>query len=71
MDHAHSAVFRRGRPKLRDWPAWSLPKPLLALLSVVTCGYLAWIGVYADQFHLRLSNIGLFAALLACVAFSV
>ena len=71
MDHAHSAVFRHERPRVRDWPVWSLPKRLIALLSVVTCGYLAWIGVYAGDFHLRWTNIGLFAALLACGAFSV
>jgi diguanylate cyclase (GGDEF)-like protein len=71
MDHAHSAVFRHERPRVRDWPVWSLPTSLIALLSVVTCGYLAWIGVYAGDFHLRWTNIGLFAALLACGAFSV
>jgi diguanylate cyclase (GGDEF)-like protein len=71
MDHARSVVFRHERPRVRDWPLWSLPKPLIALLSVVTCGYIAWIGVYAGDFHLRLANFGLFAALLACVAFSV
>jgi diguanylate cyclase (GGDEF)-like protein len=71
MDHARSVVFRHERPRVRDWPVWSLPKPLIALLSVVTFGYIAWIGVYAVHFHFRLSNIGLFVALLACVAFSV
>jgi diguanylate cyclase (GGDEF)-like protein len=71
MGHARSVVFRHGRPRARDWPVWSLPKRLIALLSVVTCGYLAWIVVYAGDFHLRLANIGLFAALLACGAFSV
>ena len=71
MDHALRAVFRHERPRVRDWPVWSLPKSLIALLSVVTCGYVAWIGAYAGDFHLRLTNIGLFAALLACGAFSV
>ena len=71
MDHARSVVFRHERPRVRDWPVWSLPKPLIALLSVVTCAYVAWMGVYADDFHFRLVNIGLFAALLGCVAFSV
>jgi diguanylate cyclase (GGDEF)-like protein len=71
MDHARSVVFRHERPRVRDWPVWSLPKPLIVLLSVVTCGYLAWIGVYAANYQPSLSNIGLFAALLACVAFSV
>jgi diguanylate cyclase (GGDEF)-like protein len=71
MDHARSVVFRHERPRVRDWPVWSLPKPLIALLSVVTCSYLAWIGFYGGHFHFRLANIALFAALLACVAFSV
>jgi len=44
MDHAGRAVFRHGMPRVRDWAIWSLPRPLLALWSVVTCGYLAWIG---------------------------
>ena len=46
-------------------------RPLLALLSAVTCGYLAWIVARASDFHLELSNIALFAALLGCGAFSV
>ena len=71
MDHARSSVFRRGRARVRAWPVWSLPKRLIALLAVVTCGYIAWIGVYSGDFHLRLTNFGLFLALLACVAFSV
>jgi diguanylate cyclase (GGDEF)-like protein len=48
-----------------------MPKPLLALWLVVTSGYLAWIGLRAASFHFRLTDIGLFCALLACGAFSV
>ena len=71
MDHAGRAVFRHGMPRVREWAVWSLPRPLLALWSVVTCGYLVWIGARASDFHFELSNIALFAALLGCVAFSV
>jgi diguanylate cyclase (GGDEF)-like protein len=76
MDRAHSSVFRRDWAGVRDWPLWSqpiwsLPKSLLALMVAVACGYLAWIGMYAGDFHLRLANTALFAALLACGAFSV
>jgi len=58
-------------PRVREWAVWSLPRPLLALWSVVTCGYLAWTMAAAAKFHPRLSDLVLFAALLACGAFSV
>jgi diguanylate cyclase (GGDEF)-like protein len=58
-------------PRVREWAVWSLPRPLLALCSVVTCGYLAWTVAGAVNFHFRLTDIALFAALLACGAFSV
>jgi diguanylate cyclase (GGDEF)-like protein len=71
MDHARRTVFRHGMPRVRDWAVWSLPRPLLALWSVVTCGYLAWIGERAANFQFRLSDLILFAALVGCGAFSV
>ena len=71
MDHARRAVLRYGMPRVREWAVWSLPRPLLALWSVVTCLYLAWITLDASRFHFRLSDMVLFAALLACGAFSV
>ena len=71
MVRAPSTVFRHGWPRVRDWPIWTEPKPLIALLLAVACGYLGWIGVYARHFHFRPANLALFAALLACVAFSV
>jgi diguanylate cyclase (GGDEF)-like protein len=71
MDHAGRAVFRHGMPRVREWAVWSLPRPLLALWSAVTCLYLAWIILGAAKFHFRVSDLVLFAALLACGAFSV
>src|SRR5215831_18265128 len=76
MDHVGRAVSRHGMPRgwrwgVREWALWSLPRPLIVLCSVVTCGYLAWIGARASDFHLELPNILLFAALLGCGAFSV
>src|SRR5579863_2057018 len=71
MVHAGRAVFRHGLPRVREWAVWSLPGPLLALWSAVTCGYLAWIGERAASFHFHLADIALFAALLGCGAFSV
>ena len=71
MDHARRAVFRHGMPRVREWAVWSLPRPLLALWSVVTCVYLAWTVAAAAHFHVRLADIVLFAALLACGVFSV
>src|ERR1700761_3001914 len=71
MDHARRAVFRHGMPRVRNWAVWSLPRPLLALWSVVTCGYAAWIAVRAASFQFQVSDLVLFAALLGCGAFSV
>jgi diguanylate cyclase (GGDEF)-like protein len=71
MDHARRAVFRHGMPRVREWAVWSLPRPLLALWFVVTCGYLAWIADRAADFHFRPRDLVLFAALVACGAFSV
>jgi diguanylate cyclase (GGDEF)-like protein len=71
MVRAPSTVFHHGWPRVRDWPLWSESAPLIALLSAVACGYVVWIAFYAFRFHFRLDNIALFAALLACVAFSV
>jgi diguanylate cyclase (GGDEF)-like protein len=71
MGHARRAVFRHGMPRAREWAVWSLPRPLLVLWSVVTCGYLAWTVASAAEFHFRLADTVLFAALLACGAFSV
>jgi diguanylate cyclase (GGDEF)-like protein len=71
MDHARRAVFRHGMPRARERAAGPLPRPLLALWSVVTCGYLAWTITGAAQFHFRVADAVLFAALLGCGAFSV
>jgi len=71
MDHAVRDASRRGLQRVREWPVLSMSKPLIALWSVVACGYLAWIGARASDFHFRLTDIGLFCALLACGAFSV
>jgi diguanylate cyclase (GGDEF)-like protein len=71
MDHARRAVLKHGLPRVRQWAVWSLPRLLLALWSVVTCGYLAWTIAGAAGFHFRLADIVLFAALLGCGAFSV
>ena len=71
MVRAPSTVFHHGWPRVRDWPIWTESKPLIALLLAVACGYVGWVAYYAVRFHFHLHNIALFAALLACVAFSV
>jgi diguanylate cyclase (GGDEF)-like protein len=71
MDHARRAVFTHGMPRVRHWAVWSLPRPLLALWSVVTAGYLVWIAQRLSSFHFNLGHLGLFAALVACSAVSV
>jgi diguanylate cyclase (GGDEF)-like protein len=71
MDLARRAASRPALPHVREWAVWSLPRPLLALWSVVTCGYLAWLADRASDFHFRLTDIALFAALLGVGAFTV
>jgi diguanylate cyclase (GGDEF)-like protein len=71
MDHARRPVLKHGIARVRDCAVWSLPRPLLALWCVVTTGYLAWIGIRLANFHFRLTDIALFAALLGCGVFSV
>ena len=71
MDHARRAVSSHGMPRVQDWAVWSLPRPLLLLWSVVTCGYLAWTVQRLLSFHFRLGHLGLFAALVACSVISV
>jgi len=71
MDHAGLTASRRGLARVREWPVWSMPRPLVALWLAVAGGYLAWIVIQALHFHFRLTDIGLFCALLACGAFSV
>ena len=71
MDRAGPIASRRGPQRVQERPLWSMPKPLVALWAVVTCGYLSWVGARVADFHFRLTDIGLFCALLACGAFSV
>ena len=71
MDHARRAVLRHGMPRVQDWAIWSLRRPLLVLWFAVTCGYLSWIATRASYFHVRGSDLVLFAALVGCGAVSV
>ncbi|TVZ00953.1 GGDEF domain-containing protein [Trebonia kvetii] len=71
MDHARRAVLRHGMQRVLGWAVWSLPRPLLALWSLVVVGYLTWIVARAADFHFRVTDVALFAALVGCGAFSV
>jgi diguanylate cyclase (GGDEF)-like protein len=71
MDRAGQIASRRGRPRIRQWPVWSMPPLLVVVWLAVTAGYLTWVGLRGLNFHFRLTDIGLFCALLACGAFSV
>jgi diguanylate cyclase (GGDEF)-like protein len=57
--------------RVRSCAVWSLPRPLLALWSLVVTGYLTWIVARASDFRFRVSDLALFAALVGCIAFSV
>jgi len=71
MDHARLPVAEHDRKRVREWPVWSMPRPLLVLWSLVIGGYLAWIAERLAFFHFRLTDIAVFAALLGCSVFSV
>jgi diguanylate cyclase (GGDEF)-like protein len=65
-----SVLYRR-LPRVRDWPLWSLPRPLLAFVLAVICADLAWLGVSAATFRFDGGDLLLFGALLACVTATV
>jgi len=64
-------VPRHGVPRVRDWPVWSLPPRVRAFVLLVICASLVCIGVAATTFRFSAGDLGLFAALLACVAVTV
>jgi len=71
MDQARIPVFRRGLPRVRDWPVWSLPGLLRAFVLTVICADLACIGVSMATFRFHAGQLALFGALLACGAVTV
>src|SRR5579885_2007291 len=66
MGQRRGTVFRRGSPRVRDWPFWSLTGPSRLFIFLVICGYLAWIGALSAAFRLNAADLGLFASLLLC-----
>jgi diguanylate cyclase (GGDEF)-like protein len=66
MDHARRAVLSHGLRRVGDWPVWSLPRMLRAVVLIPVCGYLAWIGVRVAAFRFSSEDFLLFLALLAC-----
>jgi len=71
MNHARGVAFRHGWPRVREWPVWTLQRPLLAYVLAVVCAYLAWVAVEAARFHVYRDDVVLFAALLGCGAATV
>ena len=69
MNGARSSM--PGVLRVRDWQIWSLPPRSRAFILLVVCAYLACVGLCAGSFHFAAANLGLFAALLACVAVTV
>jgi diguanylate cyclase (GGDEF)-like protein len=65
-----SVLYRR-LPRVRDWPLWSLPRPLRIFVLVVICVGLAWLGMAAATFRFYGGDLLLFGALLACVGATV
>ncbi len=60
-----------GRPRVRDWPVWSLPPRLRVFVVLVICADLACTGVAVAAFRFSVGQLALFAALLACGAVTV
>jgi diguanylate cyclase (GGDEF)-like protein len=71
MLHASISVLYRRLPCVRDWPLWSLPRPLLAFVLTVICADLAWLGMSGAVFRFDGGGLLLFGALLACVVATV
>src|SRR5215469_15791113 len=69
MNGARSSM--PGVLRVRDWRVWSLPLRARAFILLVVCAYLACVGLSAASFHFAADNLGLFVALLACVAVTV
>src|SRR5215475_8114425 len=69
MNGARSSM--PGVLRVRDWHVWSLPPRSRAFILLVVCAYLACVGLSAVTFHFTAADLGLFAALLACVAATV
>jgi diguanylate cyclase (GGDEF)-like protein len=71
MERVPSTVLHRCFGRIRDWPVWSLPRPLLAFVLAVICVDLAWIVARAVTFQIQANHVALFGALLACNALTV
>jgi diguanylate cyclase (GGDEF)-like protein len=71
MLRARISVLHRHLPRVRDWPLWSLPRPLLVFVLAVICADLAWLGISAATFQFDGGDLLLFGVLLACVAATV
>jgi diguanylate cyclase (GGDEF)-like protein len=71
MDRAPISVLYRRLLRVRGWPLWSLPRPLLAFVLAVIGADMAWIGVSAATFRFHDGDALLFGALLACGAATV
>src|SRR5215469_40452 len=69
MNGARSSM--PGVLRVRDWRVWSLPLRARAFILLLVCAYLACVGLSAASFHFATDNLGLFVALLACVAVTV
>jgi len=56
---------------VRSWPVWELPGWLAGFIVLITGAYLGAIAWAAGTVHVTLYDLGLFAALLGCIAATV
>jgi diguanylate cyclase (GGDEF)-like protein len=62
---------RSGLQAVRAWPMWELPGGAVLFILLVVTGYVGAIAAAAGTADVTLTDLGLFAALLACIAATV
>ena len=60
-----------GRQAIRAWPLWELPRWLIFFIAAVVAAYVGAVGLAAWGAHVDLADLGLFGALIICIAATV
>jgi len=65
------ARVRSGLRAVRAWPIWELPGGAVLFILLVIAGYVGAVAAAAGTANVTLTDLGLFAALLVCIAATV
>lgn len=60
-----------GLQAVRAWPLWELPRWLIFFIAAVIAAYVGAVGLAAWGAHIDLADMGLFGALIICIAATV